>query len=57
MKKVLSYLGHAGACQTLARTALDKEYKVEYLKLADSWMDLAEERRLFLIEAGRTKPH
>jgi hypothetical protein len=57
MKKVRSYIGHAEACQTLARTAVHDEFKIEYVKLAGGWMDLAEERRLFLVEAGRNLSH
>jgi hypothetical protein len=57
MKKVHSYIGHAEACQTLARTAINNEFKLEYVKLAGGWMDLAEERRLFLNEAGLTLSH
>jgi hypothetical protein len=57
MEKVRLYIGHAEACQTLARTAINDEYKFEYVKLAGAWMDLAEERRNFLIEAGRHVAH
>jgi hypothetical protein len=57
MEKVRSYIGHAESCQTLARTALNNELKLEYVKLAGSWMDLAEERRLFVIETKRMRPH
>ena len=52
MEKVCLYIGRAEVCQTLARTALNNEYKLEYVKLAEAWMDLAEERRLFLVERG-----
>jgi hypothetical protein len=57
MKKIHSYIGHAEACQALARIAIHDEFKLEYVKLAGAWMNLAEERRLFLAEAGRNQPH
>jgi len=57
MKKVHLYIGHAEACQTLARTAINNEFKLEYVKLAGAWMDLAEEWQLFLAEAGRNQSH
>ena len=56
MKKVLAYVGHAQACQILAKTALRNEFKVEYVKLAACWMNLADERQIFLAEAKRIKP-
>jgi len=52
MEKVHLYLGHAEACQTLARTAINNEFKLEYVKLAGGWMDLAEEWRSFLVKIG-----
>ncbi len=57
MEKVIAYIGRAEAFQVLARTALKDEYKLEYTKLASSWMDLADERRRFLAEAGQIDPH
>jgi hypothetical protein len=57
MEKVRSYIGQAEACQIRAGAALNDEYKLEYVKLAESWLALAEERRLFLVESGKTKPH
>jgi hypothetical protein len=57
VQKVLEYIGRAEACQTLASTALNDEHKAEYVKLAASWISLAEERRQFLVEAGRDRPH
>ena len=57
MEKIRFYIGHAEACQTLAASALNVECKLEYVTLAGCWMDLAEERRLFLIETKRIKPH
>ena len=57
MEKVLEYVGHAEAFQTLARTAPNDRSKLEYVKLAAAWMDIAEERRAFVVEAGRDKRH
>jgi|HubBroStandDraft_6_1064221.scaffolds.fasta_scaffold2521561_1 hypothetical protein len=57
MKKVREYVGHAEVFQALARTALSDKFKLEYVKLAAAWMDIAEERRAFLVELGRDKPH
>lgn len=57
MDKVRSYIGHAEACQALARTALNDEFKLEYVKLAGSWMDLAEERRVFLMDTKQFMPN
>ena len=57
MEKVRFYVSHAEACHTLAASVPNNELKLEYVKLAGSWMDLAEERRLFLIEVKRLNPH
>ena len=57
MEKVLEYVGHAEAFQTLARTAPNDRSKLEYVKLAAAWMDIAEERRAFVVESGRDKRH
>jgi len=57
MKKVREYVGHAEVFQALARTAISDKFKLEYVKLAAAWMDIAEERRAFLVELGRDKPH
>jgi hypothetical protein len=57
MEKVLAYLARAEECQAFALTALKDEFKQEYAKLASGWINLAEERRLFLVEARRHKPH
>ena len=56
MEKVREYAGHAVAFQALAKTALSDTFKLEYLKLAAAWMDIAEERRAFLVGSGRDKP-
>jgi hypothetical protein len=57
MEKVLAYLARAEECQALALTALRDEFKQEDAKMASCWINLAEERRLFLVEAKRHKPH
>jgi len=57
MEKVRSYVEYAEACQALARTALNDEYKMEYVKLAIAWMDIADERRAFLVVSGHDMPH
>lgn len=57
MEKTLSYVAHAEECQILALGAPTDECKIEYLKLATAWTDLADERRIFLFGPARTKPH
>jgi hypothetical protein len=57
MEQILRYLARAEECQILAVTAPSDEFKIEYLKLSVLWTDLAGDRRQFLVDTGRTKPH
>ena len=57
MEKVLRYICHAEECQILAITATDDKDKAEYLKLAARWINLADGRRLLLIETRRNTLH
>ena len=56
VEKILSYIAYSEECQVQALSASGDEFKLEYLKLAVSWVDLADERRKFLIEAKRLTP-
>jgi hypothetical protein len=57
VEKVLAYISRAEECQASAVTAQKDEFKQEYAKLASCWINLANERRLFLVEVGLRKPH
>ena len=57
VEKILVYVGRAHECQILAVAACVDDDKAEYLALAQTWIELAEARRQFLIEQGRTKLH
>ena len=56
MEKILAYLSRAEECQVSEVTAFKDEFKQEYAKLASCWINLADERRLFLAEVGLRKP-
>ncbi len=57
MEKVVGYVGRSHECQLLAAVSDDLDLKAEYLKLAELWLDLAEERQELLNEAGINRPH
>ena len=57
MEKILQYIARAEECQILAVRAPTDEFKIEYLKLSVLWTDLASDRRQFLIDTGRARPH
>jgi hypothetical protein len=51
--KVAGYIGRSDECRMLASAAVIDDIKLEYLKLSEGWLELATERRAFLIAAGR----
>jgi hypothetical protein len=64
MDKASEYRAHAAAAETLAARSEDDEFKVVILKLAQSWLELAErvERRdrrpkkVMRLEAAASRP-
>ena len=57
MEKVVGYVGRSHECQMLAAVTADVDLKAEYMRLAELWLDLAEERQELLKVAGVDKPH
>jgi hypothetical protein len=57
LEKILAYVARADECLILASRPPADKTAMEYVLLATSWLDLAEERNQFLIEAGRVIPH
>ena len=57
MEKVAGYVGRSHECQMLAVLADSVDLKVEYMRLAEFWLDLATERQEMLIAAGINRPH
>ena len=48
MKKAAEYRHHAEECRALALKAGTEEQRVQLLKMADTWLSLAEEREAML---------
>jgi hypothetical protein len=57
MEKVAGYIGRSHECQFLAAVATSNELKLEYMRLAELWLDLAAERQELLFRAGLARPH
>ena len=57
MEKVAGYVSRSHECQLLAALTDSRDLKVEYMRLAEFWLDLATERQEMLIAAGINRPH
>jgi len=57
VEKVVGYVGRSHECRMLAAITASDELKAEYMRLAELWLDLAEERQELLKVAGIDKPH
>lgn len=57
MEKVAGYVGRSHECQMLAAMADEIDIKLEYERLAELWLSLAEQRQKMLNEAGYSRPH
>jgi hypothetical protein len=57
VEKVVGYVGRSHECRMLAAITDSVDLKAEYMRLAELWLDLAEERQELLKAAGIDKPH
>jgi len=50
MKKAIEYRQHAQECRALARAAQNEEHRVQLIKMAETWENLAADREALLRE-------